>query len=185
MDPTTVYGLSKLVGERWCAWYHTKYGVDVRSLRYPGLISYKAPPGGGTTDYAMEMLEAAQRIGHYTCFLAEHQALPLMYMEDALRATLELMEAPAEKISERGSYNVAGVSATPAQLAASIRRHVPAFKVTYAPDFRQNIAASWPAGIIDLTARADWGWAPAFDLDRLVDDMLAHLPGRRSSSNGP
>jgi nucleoside-diphosphate-sugar epimerase len=179
MDPNTVYGLSKLVGERWCAWYHSKYNVDVRSLRYPGLVSYKAPPGGGTTDYAIEMFHAACDVGHYTCFLAEHQALPLMYMPDALRATLELMGAPSTRITERGSYNVAGLSATPAQLAASIRRHVPNFTVTYEPDFRQAIAASWPDEIVDDIAQKDWGWAPHFNLDVLVDEMLLHLPAHK------
>jgi nucleoside-diphosphate-sugar epimerase len=178
MDPTTVYGLSKLVGERWCAWYHGKYGVDVRSLRYPGLISYKAPPGGGTTDYAVEMFHAARNAKRYSCFIAEHQALPLMYMADALRATLELMNVPSGVIRERGSYNLAGISVTPAQLAASIRRHVPEFEVIYAPDFRQAIAASWPERIADAAAREDWGWAPRFDLNALVDDMLAHIPAR-------
>jgi nucleoside-diphosphate-sugar epimerase len=178
MDPTTVYGLSKLVGERWCAWYHGKYGVDVRSLRYPGLISYKAPPGGGTTDYAVEIFHAARNAKRYTCFIAEHQALPLMYMDDALRATLELMDAPSRAIRERGSYNLAGISVTPAQLAASIRRHVPEFEVIYAPDFRQAIADSWPESIADAAAREDWGWSPRFDLNALVDDMLAHIPAR-------
>jgi nucleoside-diphosphate-sugar epimerase len=176
MDPTTVYGLSKLVGERWCAWYHRRLGVDVRSLRYPGLISYKVPPGGGTTDYAVEMFRAARSKQPYVCFLAEHQALPLMYMNDAVRATLELMEAPSSAIRERGSYNLAGISVTPAQLAASIRRRVPDFEVTYQPDFRQAIAASWPESIVDTSARQDWGWAPRFDLSALADDMLAHIP---------
>lgn len=178
MDPTTVYGFSKLVGERWCAWYHGKYGVDVRSVRYPGLISYRAPPGGGTTDYAVEMFHAARHAKRYTCFIAQDQALPLMYMDDALRATLELMDAPSSSIRERGSYNLAGISVTPAQLAASIRRHVPEFEVTYEPDFRQAIAASWPESIADAAAREDWGWAPRFDLNALVDDMLAHVPVR-------
>jgi nucleoside-diphosphate-sugar epimerase len=175
MDPTTVYGISKLAGERWCAWYHAKHGVDVRSLRYPGLISWKTPPGGGTTDYAVEIFHAALRERRYTCFLQEDQALPMMYMDDALRATVELMEAPAANIRERGSYNLAGVSFTPAQIAAAIARRVPGFTMTNEPDFRQAIAASWPRSIDDSAAQRDWGWRPRFDLEAMVDDMLAHL----------
>jgi len=175
MDPTTVYGISKLAGERWCAWYHAKHGVDVRSLRYPGLISWKTPPGGGTTDYAVEIFHAALRERRYTCFLQEDQALPMMYMDDALRATVELMEAPAASIRERGSYNLAGVSFTPAQIAAAIAHRVPGFTMTCEPDFRQAIAASWPRSIDDRAAQRDWGWRPRFDLAAMVDDMLAHL----------
>ncbi len=175
MDPTSVYGLSKLVGERWCDWYHANHGVDVRSLRYPGLISYKTPPGGGTTDYAIEIFHAAREQGRYTCFLAEHQALPMMYMPDAIRATIELMEAPSTNIAERGSYNLAGISFTPAQIASSIRRYIPNFEISYAPDFRQAIAASWPGSIDDSKAAADWGWRARFDLDALVDDMLLNI----------
>jgi nucleoside-diphosphate-sugar epimerase len=175
MDPTTVYGISKLAGERWCAWYHAKHGVDVRSLRYPGLISWKTPPGGGTTDYAVEIFHAALREGRYTCFLQEDQALPMMYMDDALRATVELMEAPPALIRERGSYNLAGVSFTPAQIAAAIARRVPGFTMACEPDFRQAIAASWPRSIDDSAAQRDWGWVPRFDLETLVDDMLGHL----------
>jgi len=175
MDPTTVYGISKLAGERWCAWYHAKHGVDVRSLRYPGLISWKTPPGGGTTDYAVEIFHAALRERRYTCFLQEDQALPMMYMDDALRATVELMEAPAASIRERGSYNLAGVSFTPAQIAAAIARRVPGFTMTCEPDFRQAIAASWPRSIDDRAAQRDWGWTPRFDLEGMVDDMLTHL----------
>ncbi len=175
MDPTTVYGISKLAGERWCAWYHAKHGVDVRSLRYPGLISWKTPPGGGTTDYAVEIFHAALRDGRYTCFLREDQALPMMYMDDALRATVELMEAPAASIRERGSYNLAGVSFTPAQIAAAIARRVPGFTMACEPDFRQAIAASWPRSIDDSAAQRDWGWTPRFDLEAMVDDMLGHL----------
>ena len=175
MDPTTVYGISKLAGERWCAWYHAKHGVDVRSLRYPGLISWKTPPGGGTTDYAVEIFHAALRDGRYTCFLQEDQALPMMYMDDALRATVELMEAPAASIRERGSYNLAGVSFTPAQIAAAIARRVPGFTMACEPDFRQAIAASWPRSIDDSAAQRDWGWRPRFDLEAMVDDMLGHL----------
>ncbi|HEU6456206.1 MAG TPA: NAD-dependent epimerase/dehydratase family protein [Roseateles sp.] len=175
MDPTTVYGISKLAGERWCAWYHAKHGVDVRSLRYPGLISWKTPPGGGTTDYAVEIFHAALKEGRYTCFLEAGQALPMMYMPDALRATIELMNAPADRIRQRGSYNLAGVSFTPEQVAASIRRRLPHFTIDYAPDFRQAIAASWPQRIEDAAAQADWGWQLRYDLDAMVDDMLTEL----------
>ena len=175
MDPTSVYGISKLAGERWCAWYHARHGVDVRSLRYPGLISWKSPPGGGTTDYAVEIFHAALAGREYTCFLDADQALPMMYMPDALRATIELMAAPADRIAERGSYNLAGMSFTPRQIAAAIRRRIPGFCVRYAPDFRQQIAASWPRSIDDESARRDWGWAAQFDLERTVDDMLENL----------
>jgi nucleoside-diphosphate-sugar epimerase len=187
MDPTTVYGISKLAGERWCAWYHAKHGVDVRSLRYPGLISWQTPPGGGTTDYAVEIFHAALRDGRYTCFLQEDQALPMMYMSDALRATLELMNAPVDAIKQRGSYNLAGVSFTPAQIATSIRRRLPGFTMDCVPDSRQAIAASWPQRIRDREAQSDWGWAPKYDLDTMVDDMLDNLgrvwSGRREVSS--
>jgi nucleoside-diphosphate-sugar epimerase len=175
MDPSTVYGISKLAGEGWCRWYHANHGVDVRSLRYPGLISWKTPPGGGTTDYAVEIFHAALKQGRYSCFLEEGQALPMMYMPDALRATIELMEAPAEAIRERGSYNLAGVSFTPAEIAAAIRAEIPDFEISYAPDFRQAIAASWPQSIDDRQARTDWGWKLAYDLRAMVGDMLKEL----------
>ena len=175
MDPTTVYGVSKLAGERWCAWYHANHGVDVRSLRYPGLISWKTPPGGGTTDYAVEIFHAALKQGSYTCFLKDDQALPMMYMPDALRATIELMEAPAESIKQRGSYNLGGVSFTPEGIAAAIRKHIPEFTMDCVPDFRQAIAASWPQRIDDSVAQADWGWKLQYDLDAMVADMLANL----------
>jgi nucleoside-diphosphate-sugar epimerase len=175
MDPSTVYGISKLAGEGWCRWYHANHGVDVRSLRYPGLISWKTPPGGGTTDYAVEIFHAALKTGRYSCFLEEGQALPMMYMPDALRATIELMEAPAEAIRERGSYNLAGVSFTPAEIAAAIRAEIPGFEISYAPDFRQAIAASWPRSIDDRQAQADWGWKLAYDLRAMVGDMLKEL----------
>ena len=175
MDPTTVYGISKLAGERWCAWYHAKHGVDVRSLRYPGLISWKTPPGGGTTDYAVEIFHAALQQGRYTCFLEAGQALPMMYMPDALRATIELMHAPASAVKQRGSYNLAGVSFTPEGIAASIRRLLPDFTMDCVPDFRQAIAASWPQRIDDGAAQADWGWQLQYDLDAMVDDMLTEL----------
>jgi nucleoside-diphosphate-sugar epimerase len=175
MDPTTVYGISKLAGERWCAWYHAKHGVDVRSLRFPGLISYKTAPGGGTTDYAVEIFHAALKDGRYSCFLAQEQALPMMYMPDALRATLELMEAPASAIKQRGSYNLAGVSFTPREIAVEIARQLPAFEISYAPDFRQAIAASWPQRIDDSAAAQDWGWRLRYDLRAIVADMLKQL----------
>ena len=175
MDPGTVYGISKLAGERWCAWYHAQHGVDVRSLRYPGLISWKTPPGGGTTDYAVDIFHQAIKTGRYTSFLAADTRLPMMYMPDAIRATLALMDAPASAITERGSYNLAAISFTPAEIAAEIARRMPGFTLACAPDFRQAIAASWPQAIDDGLARRDWGWAPQFDLPAMVDDMLAHL----------
>jgi len=175
MDPTTVYGISKLAGERWCAWYHANHGVDVRSLRYPGVISWKTPPGGGTTDYAVEIFHAALKEGRYTCFLREDTRLPMMYMPDAIRATLELIDAPAVRIRERGSYNLAGLSFTPREIADAIAREVPGFALRCEPDFRQAIADSWPGAIDDARARADWGWRPRFDLAAMVSDMLANL----------
>jgi nucleoside-diphosphate-sugar epimerase len=175
MDPSTVYGISKLAGEGWCAWYHRHHGVDVRSLRYPGLISWKTPPGGGTTDYAVEIFHAALKAGHYSCFLAADQALPMMYMDDAIRATLELMEAPPERVRDRHSYNLAGISFTPLQIAAAIRERLPRFTMDILPDFRQAIAASWPRSIDDSAAQADWGWRPRFDLGAMVDAMLDNL----------
>ena len=175
MDPATVYGISKLAGEGWCAWYHRNHGVDVRSLRYPGLISWKTPPGGGTTDYAIEIFHAALKTGHYTSFLSENTALPMMYMPDAIRATLELMEAPREAVRERQSYNLGGISFTPVQIAAAITRHVPGFRLRCEPDFRQAIADSWPRSINDQAAQADWGWRAHYDLDAMVQDMLANL----------
>jgi nucleoside-diphosphate-sugar epimerase len=180
MDPVTVYGLSKLAGERWCHWYHLNHGLDIRSLRYPGLISYRTPPGGGTTDYAVEIFHAARDHGRYTCFLKADQALPLMYMPDAIRATLLLMEAPAEQLRQHDAYNLAGVSVTPAQIAARIRYHLPGFKVDYAPDYRQTIAASWPQSIDDSAAQRDWSWSAGFDLESMVDDMWLHLGTGRS-----
>ena len=176
MNPTTMYGISKQAGERLCEYYFTKFGVDVRSLRYPGVISYKTPPGGGTTDYAIDIFQAARRGETYTCFLKEDATLPMIHMPDAVRATLELMNADASRLRVRSSYNVAGVSFDPATLAAAIARRVPDFKVTYAPDFRQAIAETWPHTLDDTHARYDWGWKPAYDLDAMVDDMLANVP---------
>ena len=175
MDPTTVYGISKLAGEGWCAWYHRTHGVDVRSLRYPGLISWKTAPGGGTTDYAVEIFHAALKHGRYTSFLGADTALPMMYMPDAIRATLELMEAPADKVRERQSYNLAGISFTPAEIGAAITRRIPDFSIHYAPDFRQAIADSWPRSIDDAAAQRDWGWKGRYDLDAMVLDMLDNL----------
>jgi nucleoside-diphosphate-sugar epimerase len=175
MDPTTVYGISKLAGERWCAWYHARHGIDTRSLRYPGLISWKTPPGGGTTDYAVEIFHAALKERRYSCFLRDDTRLPMMYMPDAIRATVELMEAPAARIRERGSYNLAGMSFTPREIADAIARRVPGFVMTSAPDFRQAIADSWPQVIDDAQARADWAWVPQFDLPSMVRDMLGSL----------
>ncbi len=181
MDPSTVYGISKLAGEGWCAWYWKHHGVDVRSLRYPGLISWKTAPGGGTTDYAVEIFHAALGPGRYTCFLAEDQALPMMYMDDAIRATLELMDAPAAQVKERTSYNLAGISFTPRQIAAAIRRRIPSFAMECVPDFRQHIAATWPRSIDDGAAQRDWGWRARFDLDQMVDAMLDNLRAMQSA----
>ena len=175
MEPTTIYGISKLAGEGWCAWYHRNHGVDVRSLRYPGLISWKTLPGGGTTDYAVDIFHSAIKTGRYSCFLGPDTGLPMMYMPDAIRATLELMDAPADSVKERGSYNLAAVSFTPEEIAAAIRKHIPGFEISYAPDFRQAIADSWPRSIDDSTAQAQWGWKARFDLDAIVVDMLENL----------
>jgi nucleoside-diphosphate-sugar epimerase len=174
-EPSTIYGISKFAGERWCEWYHLKHGVDVRSLRYPGLISYSSPPGGGTTDYAVDIFHKAKAEGRYTSFLSAQTALPMMYMPDAIRATLELMEAPAEKIKQRGSYNVGALSFTPEELSLAIQKHIPSFEIDYAPDFRQQIADSWPKSIDDSAARTDWGWKPDFNLEAMVSDMFAHI----------
>jgi nucleoside-diphosphate-sugar epimerase len=175
IEPTTVYGISKYAGEFWCNYYHHRYGLDVRSIRYPGLISYKSAPGGGTTDYAIEMYHEALSAEKYVCYIKENTALPMMYMPDAIRATLELMESPADKIKVRTSYNVSAISFTPGQLADEIRKRIPAFKVDYKPDYRQAIADSWPGSIDDSSARNDWAWKEEYDLSRMTDDMLLHL----------
>lgn len=175
MDPNTVYGISKQAGERWCEYYFEKLGLDVRSLRYPGLIGYKALPGGGTTDYAVDIYHQALSKGQYECFLSENTYLPMMYMPDAIKATLDLMHAPAEQVKVRSSYNVSGMSFSPKEIAASLQRHIPSFAISYAPDYRQNIADSWPQSIDDSVARQDWGWKPAYALDTMTDDMLLHL----------
>jgi len=175
MDPTTIYGISKLAGERWCEWYFRKKGLDVRSLRYPGLIGYKTKPGGGTTDYAVDIFFKALSDFSYECFLKPDTYLPMMYMDDAVKATLELMEAPPEKISVRSSYNITGMSFCPAEIAAEIRKHIPAFEITYNPDFRQAIADSWPKSINDSVARLDWGWEPLFGLEEMTEEILGNL----------
>jgi len=176
MDPNTVYGISKLAGERWCEYYHEKYGVDVRSLRYPGLIGYKSLPGGGTTDYAVDIYHKALEGEHFKCFLAENTYLPMMYMPDAIKATIDLMEAPAEQVKVRSSYNVAAFSFSPAEIAAAIQSQVPSLTIEYNPDFRQPIADSWPNTIDDSVARTDWGWQPEHDLQSMTTDILANLP---------
>lgn len=175
MEPSTVYGISKLAGERWCEYYFNKYGVDVRSLRYPGLISWKSQPGGGTTDYAVEIYYKALEEGRYTSFLSEHRALPMMYIDDAIRATIELTEAPAEQVKVRNSYNLAGISFDPVTIAASIAGHIEGFEMDCVPDFRENIAASWPASIDDSAAQADWNWQPEYDLEAMTAAMLSNL----------
>lgn len=176
MDPNTVYGISKLAGERWCEYYYQKYQLDVRSIRYPGLISWKAAPGGGTTDYAIHIFHDALKKRSYASFLSAETELPMMYMDDAIRGTIELMDAPADQISIRSSYNFAGVSFTPEVLAAEIRKHIPEFKLSYAEnDPRQEIANSWPASIDDSEARNDWSWRPEFDLEKMTGDMLKNL----------
>ncbi|HET7896137.1 MAG TPA: NAD-dependent epimerase/dehydratase family protein [Flavisolibacter sp.] len=175
IEPTTVYGISKYAGEFWCNYYFNKYGVDVRSLRYPGLISYKSAPGGGTTDYAVEIFHEALEEKHYDCFLEKDTYLPMMYMPDAIRATIELMEAPSENIRERTSYNLSAISFSPEEIAAEIRQHIPDFSISYAPDYRQTIANSWPQSIDDSSARNDWGWKHEFDLVAMTKDMLDNL----------
>jgi nucleoside-diphosphate-sugar epimerase len=176
MDPTTIYGISKFAGERWCDWYFRNKGVDVRSLRYPGLIGYKSKPGGGTTDYAVDIYFKAITDKKYECFLKEDTYLPMMYMDDAVKATLDIMEAPKEKVKVRSSYNIAAMSFCPAEIAAEIRKHIPEFTISYNPDFRQSIADSWPKSIDDSAARKDWGWQPAFALASMTEDILQNLP---------
>ena len=176
MDPNTVYGISKLAGERWCEYYYQKFGLDVRSIRYPGLISWKAAPGGGTTDYAIHIFHEALKKGSYASFLSAETELPMMYMDDAVRGTLDLMDAPSNQITIRSSYNFAGVSFTPETLGAEIRKHIPEFTLTYTEnDPRQQIANSWPKSIDDHIATADWGWKPSFDLENMTVDMLQNL----------
>ena len=175
MEPTTVYGISKQAGERWCEYYHHIFGVDVRSVRYPGLISWSTPPGGGTTDYAVDIYHKALEEGKYDCFLSEKTRLPMMYMEDAIRATIEIMQAPAEQIKIRSSYNLAGISFSPKEIAEEIKKHIPDFTITYNPDFRQKIADSWPASIDDSRARTDWNWKHHYDMESMTLEMLENL----------
>ena len=175
MEPSTVYGISKQSGERWCEYYHNIFGVDVRSIRYPGLISWSSPPGGGTTDYAVDIYHKALSDKKYECFLSSEAKMPMMYMDDAINATIKIMQAPKEAIKIRSSYNLAAMSFTPTEIAAEIKKHIPAFTITYNPDFRQKIADSWPASIDDSSAREDWGWKHEFDLDSMTVDMLEHL----------
>lgn len=175
IEPVTVYGISKYAGEFWCNYYHQRFGLDVRSLRYPGLISYKSSPGGGTTDYAVEIFNEALEVKKYNCFLSSETYLPMMYMPDAIRATIELMEAPADQISVHTSYNLAAISFSPAEIASEIKKHITDFSISYEPDYRQAIANSWPQSIDDAVARKDWGWKHKFDLPAITADMLENL----------
>ena len=175
VEPSTVYGISKYAGELWCQYYHQRYGLDVRSLRYPGLISWKGDPGGGTTDYAVEIYHEALANNKYTAFLSEDTYLPMMYMDDAIRGTIELMEAPTEKPQTRMAYNISAMSFSPKEIGASIQKHLPGFRLDYNPDFRQDIANGWPQSIDDSAARKDWGWQHQFDLEQMTADMLENL----------
>lgn len=183
MDPNTVYGISKLAGERWCEWYYNKFNVDVRSIRYPGLIGWKSQPGGGTTDYAVHIFYEAIKNKYYKCFLKPDTTLPMMHIEDAVRATLELMSVSADRVKIRSSYNLSGISFSPQELANKIREYIPDFRMDYEPDFRQAIADSWPQSIDDSNARQDWGWQHFYDLDRLVKNMLENIEKRLSNQN--
>ena len=175
IEPKTVYGISKYAGELWCQYYYERWGLDVRSLRYPGLISWKSEPGGGTTDYAVEIYHEALKTKKYTSFLDKGTYLPMMYMDDAIRGTIELMEAPAEKLQTRMAYNISAMSFAPEEIAASIQKHIPDFEISYQPDFRQKIANGWPQSIDDSTAREQWGWKHEFDLDKMTKEMLENL----------
>jgi nucleoside-diphosphate-sugar epimerase len=178
MEPVTVYGVSKLAGERWCDYYFSKYGVDIRSIRYPGLISYKTEAGGGTTDYAVEIYYEAVRKGSYECFLDKHTALPMLFMPDAIQATIQLMETERSRLSVHSAYNLGGMSLTPDQLAHEIRKELPGFKVSYAPDFRQDIADTWPQSVDDSPARNDWGFKQNYNLDRMTRIMLKEIQNK-------
>lgn len=175
IEPSTVYGISKLAGEQWCNYYHEKYGVDVRSIRYPGIISWKTKPGGGTTDYAVDIYFDAIKKGSYECFLKANTRLPMMYMDDAIAATIQLMQAKPEDVKVRTSYNLAAISFTPAEIASEIKKYIPEFEITYKPDFRQEIADSWPQIIDDTAAREDWKWEHKFDLSLMTKDILTNL----------
>lgn len=179
MEPSTVYGISKQAGERWCEYYVNKYNVDVRSIRYPGLIGWKSAPGGGTTDYAVHIFHEALKSGSYECFLSENTRLPMMYMPDAIKATIDIMQADSAKIKIRSSYNLAGVSFSPKDIANEIRKHIQSFTISYKPDFRQAIADSWPQSIDDSRAKTDWGWQPGFDLQKMTVDMLTNLKNQK------
>ncbi|GGD94928.1 NAD-dependent epimerase/dehydratase family protein [Planktosalinus lacus] len=178
MEPSTVYGISKQTGERWCEYYNKRYGVDVRSIRYPGIISWQTLPGGGTTDYAIDIYHKALKHKKYICFLNGETTLPMMYMADAIKATIDIMSAPAEQIKNRSSYNLAAISFNPEEIAASIRKQIPKFTISYAPDFRQAIADSWPQSIDDMDARTDWGWQHSYDLDAITDEMINNLKSK-------
>ena len=180
LHPETVYGISKVAGENWCKYYHQKFGVDVRSLRYPGIIGYESMPGGGTTDYAVDIFHKAILEGRFECFLKSDTRLPMIYMPDAIRATLELMSAPSDAINIRHSYNLAGMSFSPEEIANEIKKHIPNFEISYKPDYRQAIADSWSESIDDSAAQKDWAWKPAFDLPAMTTDMLLHLQEKYS-----
>lgn len=181
-DPSTVYGMSKVAGEYWCQYYHKKYGLDIRSVRYPGVIGYQSMAGGGTTDYAVEIFQYVLNNKEYSCFLEKDTRLPMIYMEDAIRATFEIMEAPAESINIRTSYNISGINFTPAELVEAIQVHHPEFKCHYTPDFRQQIAESWPQKIDDTEAMIDWGWKASYDLPKMVSSMFENLPKKALAS---
>ena len=181
MEPSTVYGITKLVGERWCEYYFQKYNVDVRSVRYPGIVSWKTLPGGGTTDYAVEIYHKAITDGHYDCFLSESTELPMMYMDDAIKATINLMEASKEQLSIRSSYNLGAISFAPRQISEAIKKHIPDFSIDYSPDYRQQIADSWPKSIDDSLAKQDWGWNYDFDLVKMTKEMIVQLRKKYNS----
>jgi nucleoside-diphosphate-sugar epimerase len=182
LNPSTVYGISKLAGEKWCEYYNEKFGVDVRSIRYPGLISWKTPAGGGTTDYAVEIYYKAVEDGKYTSFISQNTAMPMLYMDDAINATIQLMTAPSENISVRSSYNLGGMSFTPSELASEIKKHIPTFEIAYQPDFRQAIADSWPASIDDTVAKKDWNLSYEFDVEKMTVDMIKNLKTKLGKS---
>ena len=180
MEPATVYGISKQSGERWCEYYYNTFGVDVRSIRYPGLISWLTPPGGGTTDYAVDIFHKALEFSKYNCFLSSETKIPMMYMDDAIAATIKIMQAPSERIKIRSSYNLAAMSFTPAEIAAEIKKHLPKFNISYSPDFRQKIADSWPSSIDDSYARKDWNWSHSFNIESMTNDVLKNLRALQS-----
>ena len=180
IEPTSVYGISKFAGERWCDYYFRRYGVDVRSIRYPGLIGWKSLPGGGTTDYAVEIFHKALESGEYECFLSAETSLPMMYMSDAIKATIDIMQAPSDQIKIRSSYNISAMSFNPAEIAVEISKHIPEFQISYAPDFRQEIANDWPASIDDSLAREHWNWKNDYDLAGMTSDMLENLKRQKA-----